>query len=252
MSGQDMSVHEALVALHSGTQRQGPGSSAFARALLDRLPDLPEGQGIADLGSGSGAASLQLAKHYGRPVLAVDLADAFLESLSSQAKAQNLSGLITPMNADMGTLDPGAHWFAMIWSEGAAYCLTFEGALKAWRPLLAEGGIAVISEMSWFSQDRPAEAAAFWEAAYPQMADEQTNLALAQKHGFIPLFTERLPVQAWWDSYYNPLLEKVAEFSDAPSPAMQGVLAETRREIDLFRKFPEIYGYTFYVLQAGC
>lgn len=250
MSGEEMDMMAALIALHAGTDRQGPGDEALSRAILARLPELPDGARVADLGCGAGAASLLLAKHLKRLVLAVDLTAAFLAGLEARAAEQGLSGMVTPLCADMGALDPAEHRFDLIWSEGAAYNLTFEGALKAWRPLLAEGGIAVISEMSWFAEERPAEAEAFWSAAYPQMGTEEVNLELARSNGFKPLFTERLTAQAWWDSYYAPLLGRIDEFADSPSEAMQAVIAETRQEIGLFRKYSDFYGYTFYVLQA--
>ncbi len=251
MSSEEMEMIEALIALHAGTDRQGPGDTALSRAVLDRLPPLPAGAKVADLGCGSGAASLLLARQLKRPVLSVDLTAAFLEGLESRAAEQGLEGLITPLCADMGAMDPAEYQFGLIWSEGAAYNLSFEGALKAWRPLLEEEGIAVISEMSWFGAERPGEAAAFWSAAYPQMAEEAANLELARTNGFKPLFTERLSAQAWWDSYYTPLLENVAQYEASPSAAMQQVLAETRQEIELFRKYSDHYGYTFYVLLAG-
>lgn len=40
-------------------------------------------------------------------------------------------------------------------------------------------------------------------------------------------------------------------WADSPSPAMQQVIAETRLEIDLFRRHSDAYGYTFYVLRAS-
>lgn len=245
-----MDIYGALVALHAGCLRQGPGDEAIADSILDRLPPLPEESRVADLGCGTGTASLWLARRLNRPVLSVDLAEEFLTVLKRRAAAQGLAHLVMPLCADMGALQPGAHRFGLIWSEGAAYNLTFEGALKAWRPLLADGRVAVISEMSWFGPDRPEEAAEFWAEAYPAMAEEQENLRLAAQHGYRPLFTERLPEQAWWDSYYGPLQRRMNELSGSASAAMQEVLEETRAEMALFRKHAAAYGYTFYVLKA--
>lgn len=250
MSADDAAVIAALVELHGGLARQGPGDEAFSQMILDRLPPLRSDLPVADLGCGTGAASVLLAKHFGRPVLCVDASEEFLQELAARAEEAGVRDLITTLCADMGSLDPGQHQFSLIWSEGAAYTLTFEGALRAWRPLLAEGGLAVVSEMCWFGDERPREAAAFWDEAYPGMAQEQENTAMAERLGFTTLFTQRLPASAWWDNYYNPLLARLPEHEDSPSPVMRAVVAETHQEIELFRRHSDSYGYTFFVLQA--
>jgi hypothetical protein len=43
----------------------------------------------------------------------------------------------------------------------------------------------------------------------------------------------------------------MAQHEGSSSEAMQAVLAETRQEIDLFRKHSDYYGYTFYALLAA-
>ncbi len=151
----------------------------------------------------------------------------------------------------MGALDPREHRFDLIWSEGAAYHLTFEGAMRAWRPLLPRGGVAVVSELSWFGPARPRPAADFWAAVYPAMGDEGENVERAERHGFDLVFTQRLPSTAWWQNYYGPLLERIEARTAAASPAMRQVIGETHREIDLFRRYSDAYGYTFYVLAGS-
>jgi len=55
----------------------------------------------------------------------------------------------------MANLDWESGTIDLLWSEGAAYNITFEGTLDAWRPLMAVNGIAVISEMNYLSNDVP-------------------------------------------------------------------------------------------------
>ncbi len=246
----DMTMEEALTLLHQGTSRQGPGDDHFSHEILQRLPKLPADCVIADLGCGTGTASLLLAKHFQRPILCVDTSETFLRALSQNAEDAGLGHLVQPLCADMGALDPKQHQFDLLWSEGAAYILTFAGALQKWRPLMAEGGVAVISEMSWFGPERPREAFEFWNMAYPEMADEQANVASAERHGFKLLFSERLPAQAWWSNYYDPLSARLEAHAGSSSPTLQEAIAETRQEMDLFRAYSAFYGYTFYALQA--
>lgn len=245
-----MTPEEALVVLHEGTARQGPGDDELSVRLLRSLPPLPDDCTVADLGCGTGATSLLLARHLRRPVLCVDTSESFLETLRARAAAAGVAHLVTTRCADMGRLDPAEHRFGLVWSEGAAYSLTFEGAMRAWRPLLPVGGVAVVSELCWFGADRPAAPRAFWEREYPAMATEAEDVARAERHGFRLLATERLSSEAWWTSYYDPLEERLVAHSHDDSPAIAQAVASTRREIELFRAFSDHYGYTFFVLQA--
>lgn len=250
MTQADLSEIDALILLHQNTERQGPGDAALSAQILAQLPPLPPAGTLADLGCGSGVASLTLAQHFQRPVTAVDLSPDFLAQLQQRAAQAGLADQIQPLCADMGALDPEQHRFALIWSEGAAYALGFETALARWRPLLVPGGLAVISEMSWFSDSPAGPAQSFWQAAYPQMGTEAQNISRARSAGFELLATRRLPAEAWWDSYYNPLLAQMAQYADHPAPVMQQVLQDTQHEIDLFRQFSNDYGYCFYLLRA--
>lgn len=240
----------ALIALHRGLERLGPGSDAVSRDILKALPRLPSPPRIADLGCGSGAASLMLAAHFQTPVLAVDFSAEFLGDLAHRAAARGLGALIRPVLADMGALDWPEASLDLLWSEGAAYNLGFAGALGTWRRLLAPLGVAVVSELSWHVPNPPEEAVAYWRAAYPEVSDEAGNRARAEAAGYRLLGLRRLPRQAWWDSYYDPLLARIAQLRPEASPELAEAIAETETEIDLFRRFGDSYGYTFYILGA--
>lgn len=241
---------DALIELHLGLDRQGPGARDFSLALLAALPPLPPAPRIADLGCGSGAGACLLAEYFQVPLRAVDLCGAFLERLRQDAANRGLTQLIQTIEADMGALDWPDQSLDLIWSEGAAYNLTFPGALKAWRPLLASGGLAVISELSWFCA-HPAETPRdFWGAAYPTLATEEENMQHAIGSGFEVLLTRRLPSAYWWEFYYGPLQARMDDLKSSTNPHMHRVLQATKEEMDLFRGFSADFGYTFYVLRA--
>jgi SAM-dependent methyltransferase len=239
----------ALIALHAGLERQGPGDSEFSRRILAGLPTLPATPRIADMGCGSGAGTLLLAERFGTTVTAVDLSRAFLEQLEMRANAAGLSHLVHTLEADMGQLDWPDASIDLLWSEGAAYHLTFPGALRAWHRLLRDGGLAVISELSWFTESPAVPVREFWEVAYPTMATEAENAAHARRAGFDVLSMERLPAEAWWTYYYGPLQARVASLRGAADPVMAQVIRDTGVEMDLFRNHSGDYGYTFYVLR---
>ncbi len=238
----------ALINLHRGLDHKGPGDPEFSCSILRSLSDLPPKPRIADLGCGCGASALLLAKHYQNTVLAVDSSSVFIEELKARVKQVGLEHLIMPIHGDMAKLDWQDGSLDLLWSEGAAYNLGFEQALKLWRPLLTNTGIAVISEMSWFTNEVPEPAIAYWQNAYPMMGTEAENLARANRSGFRILSTHRLPSYAWWANYYEPLRKRMQQVTI--TPIMQSVIRETEEEMLLFEQFSDFYGYIFYVLQA--
>lgn len=240
----------SLISLHRGLERQGPGDEDFSRRILEGLQGLPAKPRIADLGCGTGTASLMLAEYFQSSVLAVDLASAFLAELRVEARLRGLDHLITVIEADMGHLDWPDASIELLWSEGAAYNLGFAQALQIWRRLLVDGGKAVVSEMSWFAEDIPQPVLTFWNAAYPTMGHERDDIAHAERAGFKVLATHRLPSALWWSSYYGPLMRRLDEIRAVADPVMQAVIKETETEMDLFRQFSDLYGYTFYILEA--
>jgi len=243
----------ALIELHRGLERQGPGDTAFSRQLLQKLAPMPANLRIADLGCGSGAAALLLAEHYQCQVTAVDSCSVFIDELKLRARQAGLAHLITPLQADMAELGAALDWppacIDLLWSEGAAYNLGFERALSVWRPFLKDKGIAVVSEMSWFTDEAPQPAFDYWHAAYPTMGTESENIDRARRAGYQVLATQRLPSDVWWKNYYTPLRARIKQLE--LTPAMQAVVEETETEMELFEKFSDSYGYTFYILQAA-
>ncbi len=240
----------ALIELHRGLPRQGPGDGDFSRHLLALLPALPSSPRIADLGCGSGAAALLLAAHFNCPVRAVDLSRAFLDQLEAEAQRRDLAHLIHIEEADIGSLDWPDASLDLLWSEGAAYNLTFAGALRRWRPLLAAGGIAVVSELSWFTDAPPPSAREYWRNAYAHIGTEACNAQRAAAAGFDVLGIRRLPAQAWWDHYYDPLARRIEALKPSADAVMRAVMLESEAEMALFRHCADSYGYAFYLLRA--
>jgi SAM-dependent methyltransferase len=241
----------ALIELHQGLDRQGPGDAAFTRELLQRLPPLPAHPRIADLGCGSGGGALILAAHYQSVVRAVDLAAPFVEELRTRADQAGIGHLIESIVGDMGALDWSPGGIDLLWSEGAAYQLGFEAALRCWRPLLAESGVAVVSELSWFTNRPAAPALEYWQRNYPGMAGEAENNERAHRAGYRVLANHRLPSAPWWTNYYDPLRRRIDQLSaadSAPGPALRAAIQESLEEMALFERFSDHYGYTFYVL----
>ena len=241
---------EALIELHHGVERKGPGDLAFSKFIIEQLPPLPDTPRIADIGCGSGVATLFLAETFQSKVKAVDFSRVFLEELTQNATQKRLEHLIETIECDMAALgwEPGS--IDLLWSEGAAYNITFEGALKAWRPLLSTNGIAVISEMNYFADDAPSIVKEYMKEAYPGIKTEQENVDLINTSGYETISIHRLPAKAWWDNYYDPLRQKMDTLKNSSDQIMQAVIAETEKEMHFFQTHEQDFGYTFYIMKA--
>jgi serine/threonine-protein kinase HipA len=73
---------------------------------------------------------------------------------------------------------------------------------------------------------------------------------LIRSSGFRLLAQHRLPSNAWWDNYYNPLRERIAEFKRTGNHVMQTVINETEEEMKVFKAHHQDYGYTYYIMRA--
>lgn len=236
--------------LFEGLPRQGPGSEAGTREALRRLPALPAAPRVLDLGCGSGGSTVILAAALRTKVIAIDIHQPFLNQLQMTARERGLEQLIETRCVDMAAPGVPRDSVDLLWSEGAIHLLGFADGLSRWRPLLAPRGLVAVSECSWLDAHPPAEVARFWREAYPAMGSIEDNVVRARSVGLDALDHFALPAQAWWDDYYAPLERRMAELAPRADPPLAEVIAETRCEIDLFRRFSDTYGYVFYLMRS--
>ena len=213
-----------LIELHQGLERQGPGDADYSKFIISQLPELPENLRIADIGCGSGAGTLILAEEFKSKVLAVDFSQEFLDELEIRAGQCGIKHLVETIKCDMGNLDFEKGSIDLLWSEGAAYNITFEGALKAWRPLIAFKGIAVISEMNYFSNKIPEPLNIYMQNAYPAIKTESENHDIINSSSFEILGIHRLPSEAWWSNYYDPLRKNIENIKNSDDTIVQSVI----------------------------
>ncbi len=240
---------EALFRLFEGLPRLGPGSEASTLRALRMLPDLPAEPRILELGCGTGAATLALARETGGHVTAVDVHPPFLDDLERRAVAGGISDRIATRLQSMDALDDPPSSCDLIWSEGAIYLIGFETGLRLWRPLLRPGGYACITEATWLTDAPPGGAREFWDAAYPDMGTIAQNLERARSAGYETLGTFALPRFDWDAEFYEPLKARIEALRGDAS--MAAVIEETEQEIRLFEAYGDSYGYAFYLLRAS-
>ncbi|MEU3731681.1 bifunctional class I SAM-dependent methyltransferase/N-acetyltransferase [Streptomyces sp. NPDC033538] len=240
-------VTEAFFALHHDLPRQGPGSDATTRRLLEMVGPLPECPRVLDAGCGPGRSTLLLAEEAGAHVTAVDLHQPFLDGLAAEAARRGLGDQVTVVNCSMDRLPVPDHSFDVIWAEGSVYTIGFDVALRAWRRLLAPGGVLVVTEIEWTVPNPAAPVRAYWDAAYPPRT-RTANTDAAQAAGYRLRAHWPLPESDWWDEYYTPLTQRM-DRADPQQPGMPQALAAHRTEIDMRREHGSDYDYAAYILR---
>ncbi|MFI7103452.1 methyltransferase domain-containing protein, partial [Streptomyces sp. NPDC050161] len=239
-------VTQAFFDLHHGLPRQGPGSDATTRRLLEAAGPLPRRPRVLDAGCGPGRSALLLAREAKAHVTAVDLHQPFLDQLTDRAARLGLSERIVTVNCSMDQLPFPDGSFDVIWAEGAVYTIGFDIALRAWHRLLAPGGVLVLTEIEWLTATPSAPARTYWDGAYP-LRTGTANAEAARAAGYRVDAHWPLPEDDWWDEYYTPLTERIAH-ADPARPGMSQALAALQEEITLRREHGGHYNYAAYVL----
>lgn len=243
-----MSVEDAFLALHDRLPRQGPGSDATTRWLLDAVGDVPRSPRVLDIGCGPGRASLLLARDTGADVTAVDTYAPFLDELTEAARAADVAERITTATSSMEDLPFADRSFDLVWAEGSAYIMGFDRALRVWKRLLAPGGTLVVTECEWTTPTPTEPARAFWAQTYTGMRTTGQNVQSAMALGYTVTATWLLPESDWWVEYYDLLGERIAAL-DASDPSTVEAIEMTRAEMQMRRDHGSDYGYTGYVLR---
>jgi trans-aconitate methyltransferase len=236
--------------LFGGMEKLGPGSNVHTLKVLRLLPK-QRFHVIVDAGCGAGRQTLVLAKELGTLVHAVDSYEPFVNDLMRRAREAGIEHLVRAHCMDMKDIPSVLQHIDLLWSEGAAYNIGFPNALATWAPAMSKDGFAVVSELSWLREQVPNAVREFFLAGYPEMKSTQQNLAVAENVGYRVLTTYTLPKEAWVDGYYDVLGPRAKALVDHPDPSVREFAVETIKEIDIFNRSEDSYGYVFYVLQRA-
>ncbi len=243
---------QLLIDLHKNAMRQGPGGDDETRlaVTLSKLKGKPNLR-IADIGCGTGASTLILAKELNAHITAVDFLPEFLEKLELYATKAGVADRITTLAQSMEDLPFKQAELDAIWSEGAIYNMGFEAGVTAWKPFLKPGGILAVSELTWLTDDRPADLDAHWNAEYPEVDRASSKMAVLEKHGFSPLGYFVLSEHCWLDNYYRPMQQRFDEFlhTHDHSDAAKAIVASEEAEISLYEQNRTFVSYGYYIAQ---
>ena len=241
---------ELLVDLHKTSYRQGPGGDdetlqAMNLAGLDRSVPLR----MADIGCGTGATTRLLARSLNAEITAVDFMQPFLEVLTIAAERDGVGDKITTLCASMEQLPFDDETFDVIWSEGAIYNMGFAKGVAQWQRYLKPGGVLVVSEITWLTEDRPETLQTFWKSAYPEIDTASAKIKQLVETGYSPLGYFVLPERCWLDHYYDPVHAEIEAFLDRHrgSDAARAIVEAEQQERALYEKYKDYYSYGVYV-----
>jgi len=245
---------------HSSLSRLGPGTEASTLKALEIVaaarpsPTTIAAGGrlrVLDLGCGTGAQSLILARQLGEKILAVDNHQPYLDALRRRAEAAGVSERIVPLLSDMRAMEFGEGAFDLIWTEGAIFCMGFLDGLVKCRKWLAPCGLLALTEICWLQADVPQDCRDFLLQLYPPTMDIAGNLAAIRERGYTVVDHFTLPKSAWSEEYYRPIearLEVLREQYAGDSERL-GMIEMIQAEMDGYRKYSDYYGYVFFILK---
>ena len=241
---------QLLIDLHRSNFRQGPGGKtetkkALMLAGLDKSRPLT----IADIGCGTGASTIQLAKELDAKITAVDLLPEFLEELQTRTKAHGVADKITTLSCSMDVLPFADEEFDVIWSEGAIYIMGFEKGINEWQKFLKPGGYIAISEICWITNDRPQEIQDYWQNNYAEIDTIANKIRRLEKAGFSPSAHFILSENCWLDNYYIPLQARHEEFlkKHHRKPKVQEIIDMEKQEFNFYKKYKDYFSYGFFI-----
>lgn len=253
MSNENTSIHEfdfnLICEYFSLIERQGPGSNEVTIKALSFIDGLSTESRIVDLGCGTGGQTMVLAQHAPGNITGIDLFPKFIDLFNANAAKCKLQNRVKGVVGSMENLPFREEELDVIWSEGAIYNIGFERGLNEWSKFLKTGGYVAVSEASWFTNERPEEIAQFWKDAYPGIDSIPNKVAIMQNAGYVPVATFILPENCWVDNFYMPQEKAQEVFLDkyAGNDFAEGLMANERREAQLYAKYKEYYGYVFYI-----
>lgn len=244
----DMNEHDRYMQdfnlVFEALETWGPGSKADRLKALNTVPNQIDT--ILEIGCGQGIATQILAENTQATITAVDNEEFALDALMQKMKAKGLDNRISTLCANMTSLPCEAASFDLIWSEGSAYIMGVEAALKAWKPLLKEDGVLVLSDAVW-SVDKPKqESVDFWQKEYPDMTTTAARIKQAEAAGYELIDTFSLSEEAW-QAYYRPLEARLNELKEELYGS--SVLADIEHEIAIFHQRSGEYDYQMFILK---
>ena len=79
----------------------------------------------------------------------------------------------------------------------------FENGLKYLHPFLKKNGVIVLSEITWLTNERPAEIETYWNTEYPEIDAAQGKINKLHESGHQLIDHFILTEESWLSNYYG-------------------------------------------------
>ena len=241
---------QLLIDLHKRANRQGPGGDSETRKAMElAMLGASEPLKIADIGCGTGASTMLLARELNAQVTAVDFLPEFIDVLKTRAESEGLINKINPIVGSMDDLPFDDEEYDVIWSEGAIYNIGFKKGVGDWRRYLKPRGCLVVSEITWTTSERPLELQNYWESEYPEIGTASSKINILENSGYTPVAYFTLPEHCWINNYYRPIQNSFSEFlaRNANSEDAKTIVEAEKKEISLYQEYKNYYSYGVYI-----
>ena len=244
-----MENFDMLVDLYLGIHRQGPGSDEATLKALELAGLGSEPIQMADIGCGTGAATVLLAQNLNARITAVDLFAPFLQKVEEQANQAGVAQNITTLSCSMTDLPFPKGELDVIWSEGAIYNMGFESGIKTMKDLLKPGGKLVVSEITWLTSNPPKAIREYWQKNYAEIGTAGEKVKVLEDNGYTLDGFFTLPQDCWHENYYQPLQKWFPDFLEKYNSTQEALdlVKGTQEEIAIYEKYSSYYSYGFYI-----
>ena len=245
-----MTELELMIEFHLNSNRQGPGSTEITKAALEIIGcGKNPGLRIADIGSGTGRQTLDIAKATCGHVKAVDLFPRFLEKLKRRSRKAGMDDQIKIIKASMDDLPLREESLDILWSEGAIYIMGFKKGLEYWRQFIKPEGFIAVTDVVWLTDERPKEIEEFWTNEYPEIDSIENKKKIFENAGYELIGYITLPENCWTDEYYAPMQKRYDSFAKkhGETEEVKALMDAHRHEAEMYDKYGEHYSYGCFI-----
>jgi len=200
----------------------------YTRKAFRMLPRLDRPR-ILDIGCGSGAPTIELAKMSDGEITGIDIDPSSLDELNRKIQEEGLSNRVKAVKLSLFEMDFPDETFDIVWSEGSIPAIGFERGLKEWRRLLKPNGFLVIHDQ----------------------IRNTSELSRIPSHGYKLVKHFSLPEDAWWTEFYRPLEKRIGDLRKKceNDPEALKLLKKFQNEINMVKENPREFASAFYIIQ---
>ncbi len=239
--------------LYKNLPKQGPGDNETTIKALSYIKDLEKVKQIVDAGCGSGRQTMVLAEQTTAQIHALETYDPQVEAFKNNKDLLPYKNRIQLHQQSMDDLSFIKEPVDLIWSEGAIYNVGMEKGLRHFQQHLSPKGWVGLTEISWFKDLPSGEVKKYWLDQYPDMKSVEENISIFKACGFQLVQHFPVPHKSWWTDYYEILEPRVIQILNNKDSAEEAreVALETQKEIEMYKKFGDQYGYEFFIAKKA-